>query len=258
MVCHRTRRRRFLHGTAVVLGGAIAGCTGGGSSGGGGSDSTDAPDPENVDEDATVTVGAGGENVYDPESLEIDPGATVMFLWESGEHTIIVDSQPDEASWGGVSSVEGEGFVHVHTFEIEGRYEYYDVANQGMRANILVGDVEAEQTETPEQTDSGSPYVSIVINDVDPDSDEMILKHAGGDELTASEITLVVTIEGEEIINSPLHEATDDLDEGSTLSRPDTVTIPLDSDVSEGDEVGITLIHEPSGETIAQTNYRRW
>ena len=49
----------------------------------------------------TVAVGPGGETVYDPEELQVLPGTTVNFVWDSDGHNVVPDSVPDEATWEG-------------------------------------------------------------------------------------------------------------------------------------------------------------
>ncbi|MFC7210775.1 plastocyanin/azurin family copper-binding protein [Natronoarchaeum sp. GCM10025321] len=80
---------------------------------------------ENGGEDGsteTLTVGPGGENVFEPASLAIEPGTTVEFVWDSDTHNMVVENGPSE--WGGHESIESAGFSYEHTFEEEGTYEY--------------------------------------------------------------------------------------------------------------------------------------
>ena len=79
---------------------------------------------ESEGEVMTVTVGPDGEPVFEPQVLEIEPGTTVRFEWDSGGHNLAVVGQPDGADWVGVPEVQEDGFVHEHTFEAEGVYEY--------------------------------------------------------------------------------------------------------------------------------------
>ena len=92
---------------------------------------------------ATVTVGPGGSLVYSPGTdspLEIAPGTTVTFEWESANHNIVVDSQPDDANWEGHGTLEDTGFTYEHTFETLGTYEYYCEPHQtaGMVGTVEV------------------------------------------------------------------------------------------------------------------------
>ncbi|WP_128477854.1 plastocyanin/azurin family copper-binding protein [Halorussus pelagicus] len=91
-----------------------------------------------------VIVGPGGSLVYDPEELTIAPGTTVNFVWESDNHNIVVDSQPDGAEWegteGGASKTYNSGHEYSHTFETTGTYEYFCQPHKtaGMAASITV------------------------------------------------------------------------------------------------------------------------
>jgi plastocyanin len=91
----------------------------------------------------TVTVGPGGSLVFSPgteEPLQIAPGTTVEFVWESDNHNIVVDSQPEGAGWEGYETLENTGFTYEHTFETLGTYEYYCEPHQtaGMVGTIEV------------------------------------------------------------------------------------------------------------------------
>jgi len=106
--------------------------TGDGGGGGGG----DGPTEE-------VSVGPDGSLVFDPETLEITPGTTVKWVWESDNHNVFPDSIPDDAEWDG----EGEegttfdtGHEYSHTFETLGTYEYVCTPHEsaGMVGSIEV------------------------------------------------------------------------------------------------------------------------
>lgn len=91
----------------------------------------------------TVTVGPGGSLVFSPgtdEPLQIAPGTTVEFVWESDNHNIVVDSQPEDAGWEGYETIENTGFTYEHTFETLGTYEYYCAPHEsaGMVGTIEV------------------------------------------------------------------------------------------------------------------------
>ena len=99
-----------------------------------------------------VVVGPDGDLVFSPgtdEALQITPGTTVTFTWDSDNHNIVVDSQPDDAGWEGHEEIENTGFSYEHTFETLGTYEYYCAPHEtaGMVASIEV--VEEIETEAP-------------------------------------------------------------------------------------------------------------
>ncbi|MFC4449699.1 plastocyanin/azurin family copper-binding protein [Halorussus aquaticus] len=90
--------------------------TSGGSSGGGG------PTKE-------VTVGPGGSLVFEPAEITIAPGTTIKWVWESDNHNVVPESQPEGSSWegtpGGASKTYNTGYEYSHTFETTGTYEYF-------------------------------------------------------------------------------------------------------------------------------------
>ncbi len=122
-------RRGFLAGSAAVVGGAVTAGTAA---------------AQQSSDTVTVVVGPGGDLVFDPADLEIPPGTTVEFLWDSDLHNIVVESQPDDGDWsgteGGESKTYDTGHEYSHTFEVEGTYEYYCAPHRaaGMEATIVV------------------------------------------------------------------------------------------------------------------------
>jgi plastocyanin len=158
-----TDRRSLLRIGGVALVGALAGCTGGGGDGGGGDggdggddggDGESTPTPEPVEADYTVTVGPGGDLVFDPEELEVEVGSKVAFVWDSDGHTVTIGQIPFESKWRGTNLQTHEaGFVHTHTFEVPGTFNYYCTPHQasGMSGAIVVGG-EGGSTPTAEGT----------------------------------------------------------------------------------------------------------
>lgn len=105
--------------------------TGGGGGGGGGATKE-------------VTVGPGGELVFEPADLTIAPGTTVKFVWDSPGHNIVVENQPSGANWqgtkGGASKLFDPPHTHSHAFDTEGTYDYYCAPHKqaGMVGSIEV------------------------------------------------------------------------------------------------------------------------
>jgi plastocyanin len=105
-----------------------------------------------------VPVGPDGNLVYEPAELYIKPGTTVNFVWDSDNHNIVVDSQPEEASWegteGGAGDLYNEGHEYAFTFETMGTYEYYCAPHRssGMVASIIVN----ESGEDPSAGEGGA------------------------------------------------------------------------------------------------------
>jgi plastocyanin len=94
-------------------------------------------------ETVTVEVGPGGEPVFEPNEIEIDPGDTVRFVWKSGGYNIVpVNQQPADSPWDGITETKQEGFIHEFTFEQEGVHEFVSEPqeDQGMFGVIIVGD----------------------------------------------------------------------------------------------------------------------
>lgn len=89
----------------------------------------------------TVIVGPGGELIFDPAELQIEPGSTVVFDWDSPGHNVVPEDQPDESDWEGHEPLEGPGFTLEHVFEVEGTYEYVCTPHegQGMVGTVQVG-----------------------------------------------------------------------------------------------------------------------
>ncbi|ELZ27281.1 plastocyanin [Halogeometricum pallidum JCM 14848] len=123
-------------GTGGGGGGTGTGSGGGGGGGGGGSE--------------TVAVGPDGDFVFTPgtsEALQILPETTVTFNWQSDNHNIVVDSQPEGSNWSGHEPIENEGFSYKHTFSTLGTYEYHC---QPHKSAGMVGSIEVvESISTP-------------------------------------------------------------------------------------------------------------
>ena len=89
-----------------------------------------------------VIVGPGGDLVYDPATVYVAPGDTVHFVWESDNHNIVVESQPEGAGWegteGDANTLYNTGHEYEHTFETLGTYSYFC---QPHRSAGMVGEV---------------------------------------------------------------------------------------------------------------------
>jgi len=129
-------RRGFLR---TATGAAAVGATGTASAqettedGGGGGGGTE-----------EVTVGPGGNLSYDPAELTIQPGTTVVWTWDSDNHNVVPNAQPDDADWGGTEGGDSQtyntGHEYEYTFDVEGDYEYYCTPHRqaGMTGTITV------------------------------------------------------------------------------------------------------------------------
>jgi len=144
--------RRAVLGSAAAITTGLAGCTG---SQDGGSDPTPTatPDPTptdtatpapTADADETVVVGPDGDLVFDPAELDVGVGTTVRWRWDSGGHTVTVESKPDGTDWTATGQqTHSSGYTHTHTFQVAGTYEYVCLPHEsaGMVGSVVVGDV---------------------------------------------------------------------------------------------------------------------
>lgn len=164
------RRRRLLEALAGAGALALAGCSAGGfgnaTEDGGDATGTvtgDETTPDDVeaycagdgpdDEDnapLTVTVGPDGAPVFDPPTVEVAPGDTLRWEWDSDDHNVRVDDQPRDAEWRGTAgeAVDADdtaetydsGHTDEYTFDVEGRYHYRCDEHEadGMRGEVRV------------------------------------------------------------------------------------------------------------------------
>jgi plastocyanin len=93
-----------------------------------------------------VVVGPGGELAFDPEDLEIQPGTTVHWTWDSDNHNVVPSEKPEDSGFegteGGDDQTHNAGHEYEHTFEVEGDYEYYCTPHRqaGMVGSITVSE----------------------------------------------------------------------------------------------------------------------
>ncbi|WP_115862588.1 plastocyanin/azurin family copper-binding protein [Halorussus litoreus] len=91
-----------------------------------------------------VAVGPGGSLVFEPAELEIQPGTTVHWVWDSDNHNVQPSAQPEDADWSGTEGGDDQtyntGHEYSYTFEVEGDYEYYCTPHRqaGMTGTITV------------------------------------------------------------------------------------------------------------------------
>lgn len=130
-------RRAFLRtaaGTAVAAGaaGTAAAQEGGNESGGGNASGGGGGGGAAT----TVAVGPGGELVFEPEEVQVEPGDTVEWVWESGGHNVV----PESGDWG-TEELHDAGFTYSHTFEEAASFEYVCTphASAGMVGSVIVG-----------------------------------------------------------------------------------------------------------------------
>ena len=121
-------------------------------------DETPADEDDDVTVDETVVVGPAGAHRFDPETLSVDVGDAVEFVWDSGGHNIVVRDSPAGAEWDGVSGLQSAGFTHHHTFSAAGRYEYVCGPHEGagMTGEIVVGSGSDDGESTGESDENGA------------------------------------------------------------------------------------------------------
>ena len=83
---------------------------------------------------ASITVGAGGQNAFDPAQTDVGSGATVTFSWGTVTHNVTWDSPP--------ATVNNSGDKSSGTFQVTlttpGTYNYHCTIHAGMSGSISV------------------------------------------------------------------------------------------------------------------------
>ena len=132
--------KRIIHGCAVVLVAALAGC-GGGSGGGGGDPPPTPTGPNNPSPPATgvVTVRLTAGLNFSPAEVVIAPGATIRWVNEAAmTHTITPDDLNQSGAWAS-RTVTAAGETFEQTFQAVGDYPYHCNPHAGsMRGTIRV------------------------------------------------------------------------------------------------------------------------
>jgi len=82
----------------------------------------------------TVTVGPGGQTVFDPETVYIQPGGTIEWEWASDGHNVAPTTEelPEGASWEGVTELHNSGYTYSHQFTATGEYPYVCTPHEGV------------------------------------------------------------------------------------------------------------------------------
>lgn len=165
-----TNRRQFI----ALTGGAVATLT---TTGGASADYHE--DDESVDTvdytgEDVVEIDVGGPDgdiVFDPAAIRIDPGTTVIWTWESGNHNIVPDEIPDESDWAGVDELQEPPYDHEWTFQVPGEYEYFCTPHEahGMVGTVVVA---ADDEDKPDGDDeAGDEDNDMGYGDTDDESD---------------------------------------------------------------------------------------
>ena len=105
-----------------------------------------------------VIVGPGGNLVYEPATVYVAPGDTVHFVWESDNHNIVVEDQPEGGGWegteGDANTLYNTGHEYEHTFETTGTYTYFC---QPHRSAGMVGEVIVNESGQAPSAGGGGP-----------------------------------------------------------------------------------------------------
>ncbi len=109
-------------------------------------------------------VTEGNEFYFDPIGVQVEPGTTVRFINESGQHSSTAYSEENDKpqripegaeSWdSGILTEEGATFEV--TLTEEGVYDYYCIPHEtlGMVGRIVVGDGEAAMEQEQEELEN--------------------------------------------------------------------------------------------------------
>jgi halocyanin-like protein len=114
------------------------------------------------EDEVVVTVGPGGDLVFDPPAIHVDPGTTVVFEWDQGFHNVVEKETGERYA----SELTGEeGTTYEVTYESDGISTYVCEPHegQGMKGAVAVGSGE------------GTPDISegeTVVGGADGGSDE--------------------------------------------------------------------------------------
>jgi plastocyanin len=83
---------------------------------------------------ASVTVGAGGADVYDPAQADIASGGTVTFSWMGVLHNVTWDSPPPGVNNSGDKSTG----TFAATLTQAGTFNYHCTIHPGMNGSVTV------------------------------------------------------------------------------------------------------------------------
>ncbi|WP_254839643.1 halocyanin domain-containing protein [Natronomonas marina] len=107
--------------------------------------------------EVTVTVGPGGDLVFDPPAVHVDPGTTVVFEWDQGFHNV---AERESGQRYGSETTDESGTTYSVTFESDGISTYVcePHVDAGMKGAVAVGSGEGvpEITEGEMQAGGGN------------------------------------------------------------------------------------------------------
>jgi len=104
-----------------------------------------------------VTIGPGGDLVFSPSSVTINPGDQVKWTWSSSGHSTTSGS-PGQPNGIWDSGIHNQGATFTHTFNSAGTFPYYCIPHGGccnMVGTVMV--VNASPTPSPTPTPTATP-----------------------------------------------------------------------------------------------------
>lgn len=113
----------------------------------------------------------GSEYIFDPVGLYIEPGDTVQFYIDSGDHSATAYHPnnprastrriPEGAANFDSGTLTEKGAAYEHTFETKGTYDYYCIPHKtlGMVGRLVVGEPGGPATESPIPDKPGSGII---------------------------------------------------------------------------------------------------
>lgn len=139
-------RRAFLQRAGAVATVAVAGCSGGSDT------ATEEPTatPTEAAQNTVEMVTYRSEYYFDPIGLFVDPGETVTWELDSGDHSATAYTEgsasvtrvPDGASGWNSGTLTDVGATVEHTFETPGTYDYFCLPHKSLEmvGRIVVGE----------------------------------------------------------------------------------------------------------------------
>lgn len=107
------------------------------------------------EDEVRVTVGPGGDLVFDPPAIHVDPGTTVVWEWDQGFHNVAEKESGERYT---SETTDESGMTYSVTFEGEGISTYVCEPHQtqGMKGAVAVGSGEGDlQIEEGEMQQGG-------------------------------------------------------------------------------------------------------
>jgi len=140
-------RRAYLRRAGAVATVAVAGCSGGGGAG------TEEPAPGTTEAAQSNTVDMvtyRNEYYFYPIGLFVEPGETVTWELDSGDHSATAYTEaaasvtrvPDGASGWNSTTLSDIGATFEHTFEVPGTYDYFCLPHKSLEmvGRVVVGE----------------------------------------------------------------------------------------------------------------------